>query len=166
MPIGKRFSLRFCLRMRQRGFGYLLALFAISALGLMAAGAGRVWYTTAQREREVELLFVGQQYRQALASYYANKVGGVQQYPQRLEDLLNDRRSQVTLRHLRRIYVDPMTGKADWVLVTTGERIVGLHSRSEQISFKRHFEDADAVFDGTERYAQWVFRAGANPVAP
>ena len=164
MPSGKR--LRLGLRSRQRGFGYLMALFAIAALGLMAAGAGRVWYTTAQREREVELLFAGQQYRQALDSYYALKVGGAQQYPQRLEELLNDRRSQVTLRHLRRIYVDPMTGKADWVLVTAGERIVGVHSRSEQSSFKRHFEDADAVFNGTERYAQWVFRAGASPATP
>jgi type II secretory pathway pseudopilin PulG len=152
--------------LRQRGFGYLMALFAIAALGLMAAGAGRVWYTTAQREREVELLFAGQQYRQALDSYYALKVGGVQQYPQRLEELLNDPRSQVTLRHLRRIYVDPMTGKADWVLVTAGERIVGVHSRSETSSFKRYFEDADAAFNGADRYAQWVFRAGASPITP
>jgi type II secretory pathway pseudopilin PulG len=158
MPTGKR--------LRQRGFGYLLALFAIAALGLMAAGAGRVWHTTAQREREAELLFVGQQYRQALDSYYAIKVGSADQYPRRLEDLLDDRRSQVTLRHLRRIYVDPMTGRADWVLETAGERIVGVHSRSEMSSIKRHFEDADAGFNGTERYAQWVFRAGNGPVAP
>jgi type II secretory pathway pseudopilin PulG len=162
MPTGKR--LRFPLR--QRGFGYLMALFAIASLGLMAAGAGRVWYTTAQREREADLLFAGNQYRQALASYYAKKVGGVQQYPQRLDDLLGDSRSQVTLRHLRRIYVDPMTGKADWVLVTAGERIVGVRSRSEKSSIKRYFEDADEAFNGTERYAQWVFKAGANPVAP
>ena len=162
MPTGKRFHFR----LRQRGFGYLMALFAIAALGLMAAGAGRVWYTTAQREREADLLFAGNQYRQALDNYYASKAGGVQQYPQHLEDLLDDRRSQVTLRHLRRIYVDPMTGKADWVLVTAGERIVGVHSRSEHSSIKRYFEDADAAFNGTQRYAQWVFRAGASPVAP
>ena len=162
MPSGKRLRLH----QRQRGFGYLMALFAIAALGLMAAGAGRVWYTTAQREREADLLFAGNQYRQALASYYAIKLGGVQQYPQRLEDLLDDHRSQVKLRHLRRIYLDPMTGKADWVLVTAGERIVGVHSRSEQSSIKRYFEDADAAFTGTERYAQWVFRAGAGPAAP
>jgi type II secretory pathway pseudopilin PulG len=143
-----------------------MALFAIAALGLMAAGAGRVWYTTAQREREADLLFAGNQYRQALDNYYAIKVGGTQQYPQRLEDLLDDRRSQVTLRHLRRIYVDPMTGRADWALVTAGERIVGVHSRSEQGSIKRYFEDADAAFNGTERYAQWVFRAGSGPVSP
>jgi type II secretory pathway pseudopilin PulG len=158
MPTGKR--------LRQGGFGYLMALFSIAVLGLLAAGAGRVWYTTAQRERESDLLFAGQQYRQALDSYHALKAGGVQQYPQRLEDLLDDRRTQVTLRHLRRLYVDPMTGKSDWVLLMAGERIVGLHSRSEQSSIKRNFEDADSAFNGTERYTQWVFRAGTSPVAP
>jgi hypothetical protein len=72
----------------------------------------------------------------------------------------------VTLRHLRRIYPDPMTGKADWVLVTAGERIVGVHSRSEHSSFKRYFEDADAAFNGTEHYAQWVFRADTGTASP
>ena len=151
---------------QQRGFGYLMALFAVAALGLLAAGAGQVWHSTAQRMREADLLFVGQQYRQALDSYHASKAGGPPQYPTRLEDLLDDHRSQVTLRHLRRLYPDPMTGKADWVLVLAGERIVGLHSRSESRSFKRNFEEPDTAFNGTERYAQWVFRAGGAADAP
>jgi type II secretory pathway pseudopilin PulG len=162
MPIGKPRSPR----RKQAGFGYLMALFAVAALGLLAAVAGQVWHSTAQRMREADLLFAGQQYRQALDSYFANKVGGAQQYPQHLEDLLEDRRSKVTLRHLRRIYPDPMTGKADWVLVIAGERIVGLHSRSEARSFKRSFEGPDAVLNGTDRYAQWVFRAGGDGSAP
>lgn len=149
----------------QRGFGYLMALFAVAALGLLAAVVGQVWHSTAQRMREADLLFVGQQYRQALESYYANRAGGAQQYPATLEELLNDHRSQVTLRHLRRIYPDPMTGKADWVLVTAGGRIVGLHSRSDARSFKRDFEAPAAGFNGTERYAQWVFRAGGASAA-
>jgi type II secretory pathway pseudopilin PulG len=154
------------MRHTQGGFGYLMALFAIAALGLLAATAGQVWHTTAQRIRESELLFVGQQYRQALESYHAYKVGGIQQYPQRLEDLLNDNRSQAVLRHLRHVYPDPMTGKVDWVLVTVGERIVGLHSRSDAKSFKRNFEGIDAPFNGTERYTEWVFRADTTEAAP
>ncbi|RFO95781.1 type II secretory pathway, pseudopilin PulG [Rhodoferax lacus] len=138
-----------------------MALFAVAALGLLAAVAGQVWHSTAQRLREADLLFAGQQYRQALDSFYAYKAGGAQQYPAKLEDLLDDRRSQVTLRHLRRLYPDPMTGRADWVLVKAGERIVGLHSRSEASSFKRNFDESDAGFNGTDRYAQWVFRAGS-----
>lgn len=159
-PVGK--GNRMQTGKRQRGFGYLMALFAIAAIGLLAAGAGQVWHTSAQREREVDLLFVGQQYRQALKSYHAISVNGVNQYPARLEDLLNDNRSQVTLRHLRRLYADPMTGQADWVLVAAGGRIVGLHSRSEQRSFKRSFEGADEAFNGTEHYDQWVFQAGTT----
>jgi type II secretory pathway pseudopilin PulG len=150
----------------QGGFGYLMALFAIAALGLLAAVAGQVWHTTAQRIRESELLFIGQQYRQAFESYHAYKMGGVQQYPKRLEDLLNDNRSQTVLRHLRHIYPDPMTGKVDWVLVTAGDRIVGLHSRSDAKSFKRNFEGADAQLNGTERYTEWVFRADTREAAP
>ena len=99
MPTGKHYTRR----TQQQGFGYLMALFAVAALGLLAAAAGQVWHSTAQRAREAELLFAGQQYRQALDSYFASKAGGVQQYPQRLEDLLDDRRSQTTLRHLRRL---------------------------------------------------------------
>ena len=151
---------------RQRGFGYLMVLFAIAALGLLAATAGQVWHTTAQRAREEELLFVGQQYRQALDSYYAFSVNGAKQYPARLEDLLDDRRSQVTLRHLRRLYADPMTGQVDWVLVTAGERIVGLHSRSPLQPFKRIFEGVDEAFNGSDSYTQWVFRAGTTGDVP
>jgi hypothetical protein len=111
------------------------------------------------------LLFAGQQYRQALASYYGIAIGGKHQYPSTLQELLEDRRSQVTLRHLRRIYIDPMTGQADWVLVTTGERIVGLHSRSLLHPFKRKFEEADAAFNDADSYAQWVFRAAVSEQA-
>jgi type II secretory pathway pseudopilin PulG len=155
-----------CLSGAQGGFGYLMALFAVAALGLLAAIAGQVWHTTAQRIRESELLFVGQQYRQALESYHAFKAGDVQQYPKRLEDLLNDKRSQTMLRHLRHIYPDPMTGKVDWVLITAEDRIIGLHSRSEAKSFKRAFEGADVAFNGTERYREWVFRADATESVP
>ena len=150
----------------QRGFGYLMVLFAIAVLGLLAATAGQVWHTTAQRGREEDLLFIGQQYRQALDSYYAYSVNGVNQYPARLEDLLDDRRSQVTLRHLRRLYADPMTGQVDWVWVTAGERIVGLHSRSPLQPFKRNFDGVDEAFNGADSYTQWVFRAGTTGGVP
>ncbi|PZO12632.1 MAG: hypothetical protein DCF26_18575 [Burkholderiales bacterium] len=52
---------------RQRGFGYLMVLFAIAAMGITLAGAGEVWRTAALREKEAQLLFVGHQFRLALA---------------------------------------------------------------------------------------------------
>jgi len=153
-------------RRRQAGFGYLMALFAVSALSLLAATAGQVWHTTAQRERETQLLFVGHQYGQAIDSYYSLVIAGKHQYPSRLQDLVEDRRTLVPHRHLRQIYPDPMTDQADWVLITAGDRIVGLHSRSLNRPFRQSFEGADAAFNDAETYAQWVFRSTVRESIP
>ena len=159
MPTGKRrrFNSTRSPRARQSGFGFLLALFAIAALGLLAASAGQVWETTARREKEAELLFIGNQYRHALASYHAVDVNGQHQFPAHLEDLLEDRRLPVVRRHLRRLYRDPMTGARDWVLVKVGETITALHSRSDKKAFKTYFTDEDAPFTGHPQYNEWVF---------
>lgn len=102
---------------RQTGFTYLGLLFfvALSSAGL--AALGNSWQMAAQRERERELEFRGNEIAKAIASYV--KASPVQpgQYPQRLEDLLVDRRAVKPRHHLRRLYLDPFTGKPDWVLV-------------------------------------------------
>ena len=146
------------LRRHQRGFGFLLVLFAIAALGLLAAGAGEVWQTTTAREREAQLLFVGHEYRNALASYYALNVNGQHEYPRQLEDLLEDRRLPVLHRHLRRLYPDPVTGAMDWVLIKGGDRITALHSRSPASSLRIVFGPPDEVFNGASTYEQWLFK--------
>jgi type II secretory pathway pseudopilin PulG len=141
----------------QSGFGYLLMLFALGAIGLLLAGTGQVWHTNQQREKEIELLFIGNQFRQALRSYRQFTPDATQAYPLRLEDLLEDRRSAVPRRHLRRIYRDPITGSTQWGLVKSGDRIVGVHSLSGAQPLKNAFRGMDAVFGGTSRYEQWVF---------
>nr|WP_295077102.1 hypothetical protein [uncultured Roseateles sp.] len=102
---------------RQTGFTYLGLLFfvALSSAGL--AALGNSWQMAAQRERERELEFRGNEIAKAIASYV--KASPVQpgQYPQRFEDLLVDRRAVKPRHHLRRLYLDPFTGKPDWVLV-------------------------------------------------
>ena len=60
-----------------------------------------------QREKEAELLFRGEQYREAIASYYKKE----QRYPQSLEELLEDKRYPMPVRHLRRLYRDPSPGR-------------------------------------------------------
>lgn len=141
-----------------RGMSYLLVLFALAALGTGLAGTGVVWQQVVQREREAELLRIGQQFRQALASYYLSTPGSTKQYPERLSELLEDRRYPVPRRHLRRLYADPMTRSADWVLVRSGGRIVALHSRSTAEPLRSHHTGPDAVFAGTGSYDQWVFQ--------
>ena len=51
--------------MRARGFTYLTVLFMVAILAGGLALIGEVWHTSAMREKEAELLFVGQQYRKA-----------------------------------------------------------------------------------------------------
>lgn len=142
---------------RQRGFGYLMVLFALAALGLVLAGTGQVWHTAAQREKETELLFIGQQFRLALRSYYENTPQPPKQYPKSIDELLDDQRFGLPMRHLRRLYRDPITGQAQWGLVRAGGRIVGVHSLAEGRPFKTDFQGPDAAFAGAQRYDQWVF---------
>ena len=147
-------------RAQQRGFTYLALLFAIALHGAVLAAAGSVWSTAEKRERERELLFVGDQFRSAIAAYARGGPGIQGQLPRTLDDLLLDPRFPVNTRHLRRIFVDPITWKAEWGLVRTpdGNAIVGVYSLSDQAPLKKaHFEPADRAFEGAARYSDWKF---------
>ena len=140
----------------QRGYTYIGLLVGVVILGLMLTVVSRVWMTTMQREREAQLLWVGHAYRHAIASYYVH--GG--QFPQSLQQLLQDDRSPVPLRHLRQLYPDPMTGAADWTLISDpmSQRIMGVASSSKATPIKRKgFELVDAVFADTDCYCGWQF---------
>lgn len=158
---------------RQRGFGYLLVLFAIAAMGLLLAGTGQVWHTTAQREKEAELLFVGGQFANAIAAYHestpGSTAGAAKQYPPTLQDLLADKRFPMPRRHLRQIYRDPMTGSAEWGLIKAGDRIVGVHSLSADKPLRTDFSGRYRryeTFANAMRYDQWVFGAAVAKAAP
>jgi type II secretory pathway pseudopilin PulG len=153
-------------RRAEAGYTYLLLLFAVAAMGLVAAGAAETWSTLSQRERERELLFVGNEYREALRRYAAAIPDAALRHPEKLEDLLRDPRFPDTRRYLRRIYPDPMSGKADWVLLRQGQRIVGLHSRATGRPFKQDgFDKGNDAFVGAASYADWKFVAIAPTVA-
>ena len=102
---------------RQVGFTYLGVLLAIAVLGIGATAASEVWVTTARRERMQQLEWVGQQYADAIGSYYEASPGSVKTYPRSLQDLIEDKRFAFTRRHLRQLYLDPLTGANDWELV-------------------------------------------------
>lgn len=142
-----------------QGFTYIGLLIFIALMGVALAGTGVVWHTSARREKERELLFVGDQFRRAIALYYERTPGGAKQFPQTLEDLLLDRRYPNTQRYLRRLYADPLTGKLEWGLVKGPEgRIVGVFSLSEDAPFKRAgFPLVYQDFEGKERYGDWRF---------
>jgi len=155
--------------MRQRGLAYIGLLLLIAVIGITAGAAADVWVTTRQRQKEVELLWVGNQIRSAILSYSGSSPGGVPSYPMRLEDLLRDNRSAGIRRHLRRIYPDPMTGKTDWVLMPAPQGgIAGVHSSSTERPLKQTgFRPRDMIFENKSSYTEWQFSAlPPMPTAP
>jgi len=150
----------------QRGFTYLLVLFFVAITGAGLAAASQVWVTAAQREREAELIFVGNELRQAIRRYYEATPGGVKLFPPTLEVLLKDPRFPDTRRYLRQLYADPITGSREWALIKAPQGgIMGVASPSEASPLKRTgFRGADRAFEGQGerlkeklRYRDWEF---------
>ncbi|MCV2354915.1 type II secretion system GspH family protein [Paucibacter sp. B2R-40] len=100
-----------------RGFTYLWLLFMVALGGVALAALGQRQQLVQQREREAELRFRGEAIAKAIGGYMRASPAGANSLPQRLEDLLEDRRSGTVQRHLRRLYADPFTGRADWQLI-------------------------------------------------
>lgn len=142
----------------------MAALVAVAVAAAGSLAALRYDASQQQREKEAWLLFVGNEYRLALERYAAAGAGGPAQGPRELDNLLIDRRSSTPLHHLRRLYRDPMTGRADWVLLRDANgRITGLHSASARAPFRRSgFTAQQKGFDKATSYRGWVFRPAAD----
>lgn len=147
-------------RNRVGGFTYIGLLIAVAMIGIGLAATGVVFHHQAQREKEKQLLFAGEQIQRAIGSYYESSPGGDKRFPQSLEDLLLDRRYPVTRRYLRRMYADPMTGKGEWGLVRggPGERVIGVFSLSEKKPVRiANFPARYEGFESAQSYADWKF---------
>ncbi|MHB8982422.1 type II secretion system protein [Thiobacillus sp.] len=142
----------------QGGFSYLFVLMLIATIGLGLAMAGGLWQTDARRAREADLLFIGDQYRQAIRSYYELDPGQPK-LPQTLDDLTGDNRRPTPVRHLRRAYRDPMTG-GEFVLIRARETqgIFGVHSSASGVPLKTagFAAEYDTFADATS-YSEWRF---------
>jgi type II secretory pathway pseudopilin PulG len=144
---------------RQEGFTYLTALFLVAVVGAGLAATAEIWSHARQREKEAELLWIGNQFRQAIGLYYQRSPGAVKRYPEKLEELLEDRRYLSMQRYLRRIYADPITGKAEWGLVTApGGGVMGVYSLAPGKPIKTGLvETRGTMLEGASRYAGWRF---------
>lgn len=115
----------------ENGFAYIALLASLTILMLVITAASENTAQNAKRERELQLFFVGEQFRNAIASYYENSPQENKQYPLSLENLLVDKRAIKTLHHLRKIYQDPITNSYDWGVVRNEQhRIIGIYSLS------------------------------------
>lgn len=135
------------------------ALIIVGIMGAGLAAYGELASHAAQREKEQELLFVGDQFRQAIRAYYERTPGAVKRYPQKLEHLLEDKRHPMPQRHLRRLYADPVTGGKQWGLLQAPEGgIMGVHSLSQAEPIKSAgFAAPYSAFEGAARYSDWQF---------
>lgn len=143
----------------ERGFTLIGVLLLCAFMGAGLLAYGELASNAAQRDKERELLFVGNQFRQAIGAYYEHTPGAVKRFPARLADLLEDKRHPVPRRHLRRLYRDPITGAAEWGLVPApGGGIMGVYSLSQEQPVKTGaFAERDRSFTDAGRYADWQF---------
>jgi type II secretory pathway pseudopilin PulG len=142
-------------RVKQRGFTYLGFLLFVAIAGAGLAAYSELASHAAQREKEAELLFRGEQYRDAIASYYKKE----QRYPKALAELLEDKRYPMPVRHLRRLYKEPITGQDEWGLVEApGGGVMGVYSPSEEAPIKSgNFSPSNQEFADAPKYADWKF---------
>lgn len=160
------------------GFTYLGLLFLVALLGMTAAAASTLWSVEDQRLRERELLFIGRQFQLALQDYrslplpppeagVAPAAGPPSDRPGSLDDLLRDPRVPYVRRHLRRLYVDPFTGRAEWGVVRDAQqRIVAVYSLSTRRPLRRANLGAASVPGDARSYRDWVFRGPDEQPTP
>jgi len=158
---------------RQGGFTYLGLIIFVFILGMVGAATLKIGALLQRAHAEQELLEIGHQFSVALRTYAEATPRGQPQQPSSLQELLRDPRFPNPRRHLRRIFVDPVTGKAEWGLVRAGEggRILGVHSLSQAAPLKvANFDKRFPGFDNREHIADWKFMAEQGgtgaPLAP
>lgn len=152
----------------QRGFTLLAVIAAMLLLALASNGVMTYVSQQALREREAELLRVGQLYAQAIGAYYESSPGSVKRWPRALEDLVEDQRFVGIKRHLRQVYADPMTRSANWGLVITADGgVAGVYSRSDAAPIRSGAMQLGALaLPAARRYTDWQFVYQPAPAAP
>ncbi|MET0982916.1 MAG: type II secretion system protein [Telluria sp.] len=149
----------------QAGFTYVGLIVFVTIIGLVGAATLKVGALLQRAEAENELLAIGAEFSAALASYAQATPPGQPAQPLSLEALLRDPRFPSPRRHLRRIFVDPITGRAEWGLVQAAEGapILGVYSLSQAQPLKVANFDARFVnFEHKQHLSDWKFTANAQ----
>jgi type II secretory pathway pseudopilin PulG len=147
---------------RQNGFAYLSLLIFLALMGFVCAMAVQVGGLVHRRAAEQALLDVGLEFARALSSYADQTPAGMDDQPLSLQDLLLDTRHTAKVRHLRKIYPDPMTGGTEWGLEidTDTRRIMGVFSLSAQRPIKvGNFPPGLEAFRDRKLLSEWIFSA-------
>lgn len=159
MPIGKNSP-------KQTGFILLGLLVLILIAGFTLTQASTKWSDARKREREQELLKVGDAMRKAIGNYYNQTPSIVKEYPPNLEALLKDNRFPVPKRYLRKIHLDPITQREGWgILEAPSGGIMGVYSLSADVPYKtKGFRPIYQHFENKKYYGEWYFAYVELPV--
>lgn len=141
--------------------GYILIglLVLIMVSGFALAQVGAKWSEARKREREQQLLKIGDTIRKAIGSYYNQTPGVVKQFPPNLESLLKDDRFPKPKRYLRKLYLDPITKREGWGIVEAPSGgVMGVYSLSDAKPYKtKNFRPIYKHFENRAYYGEWYF---------
>lgn len=148
-----------------RGFTYVGLIILVAIIGLVAATTLKTGAVLQRSAAERELLDIGAQFSDALQSYAAATPPGQPAQPPSLRELLRDPRYPGVRRHLRKILVDPMTGKAEWGVVYLANQVgvIAVYSLSDAKPIKiGNFPPRFQAFDGKLLISDWKFTMTGN----
>lgn len=151
-------------RSSQSGFTYLSLMIVLAIIGLVTATSIKLGSVLQRSKAEQELLNIGTAFSDALQSYAEATPAGQSTMPATLADLLRDPRFPTPKRHLRKIFVDPVTGRTEWGIVYAGDRtgVVAIYSLSNARPVKiSNFPQRFAGFAGALKISDWKFSASS-----
>jgi type II secretory pathway pseudopilin PulG len=159
------------------GFTYVGLIVLVAIIGLVGAATLKADALLRRAAAEEELLEIGAAFSAALTSYAEATPRGQPPQPPSLEELLKDPRVPGVRRHLRKIFVDPITGKAEWGIVWlnkgsgvdgsgSGSGVLAVYSLSQSKPLKQANFDARFLnLENREHIADWKFAATGKGVA-
>lgn len=147
------------MRRGERGYGLVAVLVLLALASLALSVTAQSWATDSRREKEQQLLRIGALYVQALERYRRSSPGTDKRLPQELEELLVDQRFVGTVRHLRRLYPDPVGGSGQWGVVRGEDgRVRGIYSLSEDAPLiDGPVRRPGLLLAPARRYSDWKF---------
>ena len=154
---------------RSGGFTYLSLIILVAIIGLVSASTLKLGSVLQRSRAEQELLDIGAAFSDALQSYANATPAGFPPQPPSLKELLKDPRFPTVRRHLRKVFVDPMTGKAEWGITYLGDKVgvLAVYSLSDAKPVKiGNFPQRFQGLAGKQKISEWRFAAtgGTLPV--
>jgi type II secretory pathway pseudopilin PulG len=133
-------------------------LVALAVMAILMTVAMPVWRHEAQREKEAEAIWRGDQYARAIVQYKAKNGGNL---PPSIDIL-------VAGRYLRKKYKDPLTKDGEWIPVVGASNVPGANPNQGQRAGQpmvggirgvksKSTETSIRTYRGATRYDMWQF---------